>query len=109
MSLTDTKVKNAKSGDKPYKLYDLRGLFIAVLSTGSKVFRFKYRFAGKEKVVTFGAYSVVTLAMARDLQIDAQRLLARGVDPGEKKKQEKRALVLATADSYEAVATSPHF
>jgi Arm DNA-binding domain len=75
-----------------------------VLPTGGKIWRFKYRFAGKERVATFGAYPVVTLAMARDLQIDAQRFLMRNVDPGEVKKQERRALMIAAADSYEAVA-----
>jgi hypothetical protein len=104
MSLTDTKVKNAKPMEKPYKLYDSRGLTLAVLRSGSKIWRFKYHFAGKERRLTFGEYPVVTLAMARDLQIDAQRLLFRTVDPGEKKKQEKRAVRIAAADSYEAVA-----
>src|ERR1700749_4773428 len=95
MSLTDTKVKNAKAGAKPNKLYDSKGLWLAVLPAGSKVWRFRYSIAGKERVVTFGEYLVVTLAMARDLHIDAQRLLLRNLDPGEKKKQEKRALRIA--------------
>lgn len=104
MSLTDTKVKNAKPAGKPYKLYDLKGLYLHVLPGGGKSWRFRYHFAGKERKVTLGEYPVVTLAMARELQIDAQRLLMRDVDPGEKKKQEKRAIKVAAADSFEAVA-----
>ncbi len=54
--LTDTKVKALKAKDKPYKVFDARGLYLQVRPNGSKYWRFKYRFAGKEKLLAFGTY-----------------------------------------------------
>jgi integrase len=104
MSVTDTAIKSAKPREKPYKLSDEKGLYVQVNPGGSKLWHLKYRFAGKEKRLAFGAYPGVTLAMAREQQIEAQRLLRNDVDPGEHKKQAKRAAKVAAANSFEAVA-----
>ena len=64
--LTDTKIKQAKPADKMYKLYDELGLYLEILPTGHKRWCWKYRFAGKEKLLRFRSYPVVTLKMARD-------------------------------------------
>jgi integrase len=104
MSLSDTTVRNAKARDKTYKLSDAKGLYLQVEPNGSKLWRLKYRFVGKEKKLSLGAYPEVTLAQARDRQLDARRLLANDVDPGEHKKQTKRAAKLAAVNTFEAVA-----
>ncbi len=91
MALTDTKIKNLKPADKPYRLADAEGLYIEVSPTGSKLWRFKYRYGGKQKVLAIGKYPVISLADARDKRLDAKRLLADGIDPGQAKKEAKRA------------------
>jgi hypothetical protein len=62
MALSDTKVKNAKPREKAYKLADEKGLFLLVTPKGSKYWRFKYRFNGKEKLLALGVYSDTSLA-----------------------------------------------
>ncbi len=103
MSLTDIAVRNAKPREKAYKLSDEKGLYVQVEPGGSKLWRLKYRFGDKEKKLAIGIYPEVTLAMARERQLEARRLLASGVDPGEYKKQAKRAAKLAAANTFEAV------
>jgi integrase len=82
--LTDAQVKRVKPKDKPYKLSDAGGLFLYVAPTGNLSWRLKYRFAGKEKLLTFGGYPHVSLAKARAKRDDAKRLLRDGIDPGAK-------------------------
>ena len=103
MALIETVVRNAKARDKTYKLSDAKGLYLQVEVNGSRLWRLKYRFLGKEKKLALGAYPEVGLAQARDRQLDARRLLANGVDPGEHRKQEKRAAKVMAANSFEAV------
>src|SRR5271165_3586035 len=104
MTLTDTAVRNAKPREKPYKLSDGHGLYLQVEPSGSKLWRLKYRFNEKEKRLSFGVYPGVTLAQAREQQLEARRLLGTGIDPGEFKKQTRRAAVVAGANTFEAVA-----
>lgn len=104
MTLTDTVARHAKPREKPYKLSDGHGLYLQVEPTGSKLWRLKYRFNDKEKRLSFGVYPSVTLALARERQVEARRLLGTGVDPGEYKKQTRRAAVVASANTFEAVA-----
>ncbi|MGO8756195.1 MAG: Arm DNA-binding domain-containing protein [Gallionellaceae bacterium] len=65
MNLTDTKIKNAKLGEKPFKLFDGWGLYLFITPTGSKWWRLKYRFGGKEKRASLGVYPDVSLSEAR--------------------------------------------
>jgi hypothetical protein len=102
--LTDVGVRNAKPREKAFKLSDEKGLYLLVEPSGSKLWRLKYRFANKEKKLALGVYPEVTLAQARERQLEARRLLANGVDPGEYKKQAKRAARVASANTFEAVA-----
>ena len=81
MALTELQVKNAKKQDKQYKLYDANGLFLLVKPNGSKYWRFKYRFAEKEKTSAFGVYPEIKLAEARDLRDGARKQLRAGIDP----------------------------
>ena len=104
MSLTDTGVRSAKPRQKRYKVSDGRGLYLLIEANGSKLWRFKYRFAGKEKKLALGAYPEVTLAMASDRHIDARRMLANGIDPAEYRKQSRRSAKVAAANTFEAIA-----
>ena len=72
--LTDTKLRKAKPTDKPYKLTDAGGLFVLVHPSGGKRWRYKYRFAGKEKLLSLGTYPDVSLSEARDRHAKFWRL-----------------------------------
>lgn len=91
MPLTDSAIKTAKPKDKPYKLSDAQGLYLLVNPNGSKLWRLKYRVAGKEKGLSFGAYPTVTLSQARQRRDEARKQLIEGVDPGAEKKASKQA------------------
>ena len=93
MAISDTTARQAKAKDKPYKLPDGGGLFLYVTPTGSKLWRWKYRYDGREKLMSFGAYPVVPLARAREVHRVARELLASGVDPMAQRKTEKHAEV----------------
>ena len=84
--LTVAAAKQASPKDKPYRLYDEKGLYLEVRPNGSKYWRLKYRYAGKEKRLALGVYPEVTLKRAREKQLDARRLLSDGEDPGERKR-----------------------
>ena len=105
MPLTATAVKQAKAKEKPYKLSDEKGMFLLVNPNGSKYWRFKYRFAGKEKLFAIGVYPDVSLSDARDKRDDARKLLAHDVDPGVTKRHRKQAQVVEGANSFKVVAT----
>jgi integrase len=104
MPLSDTAARSAKPREKAYKLSDEKGLYLQVDPNGSKFWRLKYRFADKERKLRIGCYPEVTLARAREHQLEARRLLADGIDPGEQKKQTKRSAKIAAASSFEAIA-----
>lgn len=104
MPLTDTAARQAKPGPKPVKLSDGHGLYLLVNPTGSKLWRWKYRYLGKEKLMPLGQYPGVTLAQARQARDDARQLLAQGTDPMEQRKADKVAAQAAADDSFEVVA-----
>jgi integrase len=104
MPLTDTKARNAKPQVKPYKITDGEGMFLYVNPTGSKYWRLKYRFAGKEKLLALGVYPDVSIAEARDRRGQARKVLAAGNDPGEVKKETKRLTLLKSENTFEAIA-----
>lgn len=106
--LSDIQVKNAKPAPKETKLFDGGGLFLLVTPSGGRLWQFKYRFDGKEKKLSFGAYPAITLADARQRREDAKKLLANGVDPGEMKKSLKQAKVALEENSFEIVAREWH-
>jgi integrase len=105
MALTDTEIKRSRPGDKPYRLADGRGLFLQITPTGGKLWRWKYRFEGKEKLMAMGQYPDVSLADVRGRHAEARRLLASGVDPMVTRKTEKAAKREAGANSYQAIAS----
>jgi integrase len=116
MPLTEIAIRNAKLGEKPFKLADEKGLFLLVAPAGGKWWRLKYRFGGKEKQLSLGTYPDVPLAGhknkqtgewidgARDKRDQARHLLANGIDPGDIRKAAKVAGADRAANSFEMVA-----
>lgn len=91
MKLTEVKLRGAKPNSKKYKLHDGGGLYLEVTPTGGKLWRYKYRFNGKEKLLAIGKYPDVSLKKAREKHQKARQQLADNIDPSEIKKQEKAA------------------
>lgn len=104
MSLSDAKVRNARPRAKPYKLADNEGLFLLIMPSGSKYWRLKYFFAGKEKLLALGVYPEISLMEARERRAQARKILANGADPAEKKKEAKQTARLRNANTFEIVA-----
>ena len=105
MPLTDTAFRKAKPRDKPRKLYDSRGLYLEIAPRGTKAWRFKYRFAEKEKRISLGIYPEVSLKLARERRDEARKLLAREIDPSAYRKARKQSKRQWASNSFEAVAT----
>lgn len=89
MALTELKVRNTKPSDKPVKMTDGNGMHLLITTSGSKYWRFQYRFAGKQKILALGVYPEVSLSEARRRRDEARQLVANHVDPSEKRKAEK--------------------
>ena len=106
--LSDTQISKAKPQNKDVKMFDGGGLFLLITPTGGKLWNFKYRFGGKEKKLSFGAYPAITLADARQRREDAKKLLANGVDPGETKKAQKAAQGDQDMNTFEVIAREWH-
>ena len=74
-------MRNAKPQPKQFKLYDDGGLFVIITPAGGKLWRLKYRFNGKEQLLSFGTYPDVSLKTARTRRDEARSILADGIDP----------------------------
>ena len=101
MKLTDTQIKRVKPNTKPYKVSDGGGLFLWVTPSGGKIWRWTYRHEGRAKLMTFGKYPDVPLALARERHAQARKVLATGTDPMAERKAEKAA----AEDSFQSVAS----
>jgi integrase len=104
MSLSDTAIKNTKPGAKPIKLADEKGLFLLVTPAGGKWWRLKYRFGGKEKLLSLGTYPEVSLKDARQRRDDARKLLVNDIDPSVNRKAVKATKTERAANSFEVIA-----
>lgn len=104
MPLTQFQLSNAKPAARPYKLSDGGGLHVIVKPNGSKLWRLKYRFLGKERLLSFGNFPLFTLAEARAKRDEAKKLLASGVDPSVKKKLDRLAAETAARNTFGLVA-----
>jgi integrase len=104
MELTDTAIRRSRPTEKPYKLADGKGLYLLVNPSGSKLWRWKYRHEGKEKLMPFGAYPDVSLADARVRHAEARRLLAAGSDPMVQRKVKKEAVIESQENAFSAIA-----
>lgn len=106
--LTDKAAQAAAPRDKDYKLADSGGLYLFVTAKGAKVWRLKYRHAGKEKLLVLGKYPEVTLKAARALREEAKRVLSDGKDPVLEAKREKLIAQHRTEDTFEKQARVWH-
>jgi integrase len=104
MPLNDLEVKRAKPKEKPYRISDGGNLYLWVTTSGGKLWRWAYLFQGKEKLMSFGKYPDVPLALARSRHADARRLLATGVDPMAMRKAEKEAGHSDARNSFASVS-----
>jgi hypothetical protein len=100
MRLTDSRIRSVRPADRPQKLFDGGGLFLFVTPVGGKLWRLKYRFGTKEKLLSLGTYPHISLKDARTKREEAKALLAQGIDPAAKRKAERQA----SGDTFEAVA-----
>lgn len=108
MALTDTTIKNAKPKDKPYRLSDAKGLYIEIQPSGSKYWRLKYRFYGKEKRLAIGVYPKITLKVARKACDQAKEQLDQGIDPSQAKKAKKVERYQSQVNNIEALSREWH-
>lgn len=104
MPLTDTAIRNAKPAAKPVRMFDGGGLYLEVSPAGGKLWRLKYRIAGKEKRLALGAYPDVGLKDARERRDAARKLLANDVDPSENRKIQAAAKTERATNSFETIA-----
>ncbi len=108
MRLNDMQIRRAKVEDKAYTLSDGLGLSLLIEPNGSKSWRFRYRYAGKPKMISFGVYPMVTLADARQRREEARKQVSDGINPSEARKEQKRALKAGVENTFEALAREWH-
>ncbi|MCB0448301.1 MAG: tyrosine-type recombinase/integrase [Gelidibacter sp.] len=104
MKLTKRICDNLKPLEKPYKKYDAQGLYLEIMPSGNKLWRFKYKYLGKEKRISLGKYPVVTLLKAREKRIEFQRQLNEGIDPSRNKIEKEKLAKRANNNTFENVA-----
>jgi integrase len=104
MPLTDTAIRAAKPREKPYKLADTGGLFLYVAPKGGKLWRMKYRHAGKEGLLSFGPYPAVSLKAAREKRDESRRQIEGGRNPAVEKRREEARARLEASTTFKAVA-----
>jgi integrase len=103
-TLTEVQIRAAKPREKPYKLFDERGLFLLINpgadSYRGRLWRLRYRYAKVEKLLSLGNYPDISLKRAREKRDEARRLLADGIDPSDQRKKDQ----LAKSETFEAIA-----
>ncbi len=104
LMLSDTKIKALKPAERDYKIVDDRGLQLLVRVSGSKLWQVRYRFEGKEKVASLGAYPDVGLSQARGARDLLRKLLASGQNPTEVKRNQKLARLVIADQTFEKIA-----
>lgn len=100
MALTDTVIRKARAKHTVYRLTDGGGLYLQITLAGGRLWRWKYRFDGREKLMSFGSYPDVSLSLARERHVEARKLLASGTDPMAERKAEKAA----AENSFQSIA-----
>ena len=106
--LTELECKNFEAKEKNYKKFDGGGMFLLIKPDGSKYWRLKYNYAGKEKLLALGVYPEVSLKDARKKRDEYKRQLKEGFDPVQKKRQEKTELKENVANTFENIALEWH-
>ncbi|MEM9043340.1 MAG: integrase arm-type DNA-binding domain-containing protein [Pseudomonadota bacterium] len=104
MALTDSAIRNAKPSNSPYKLFDGGGLHLQITPKGSKLWRLKYRYDGREKLLSFGPYPVTGLKKARLKRDEAKAKLLDGIDPSRPKRAARREAQLERSNTFDAIS-----
>ncbi len=104
MALKDAEIRALQAIDRPVRKADGKGLYVEVFPNGSKLWRLKYRMAGKEKRLALGAYPEITLAEARKRRDSARRQIDEGIDPSIARKRAKAAAMVSAHDSFDPIA-----
>ena len=112
MKLSDKVCKNSKPLDapskSPRKLADGHGLYLWVMPSGAKYWRFTYRINNKQKTQAFGVYPEISLKQAREKRADARKLVSQGKDPALEKKKQKALHQKNNTNTFEAIAREWH-
>lgn len=108
MSLCDLDCRHAKPKEKAYRMFDSGGLYLDVMPTGKRIWRYRYKFHGKEKLLTIGPYPTNSLLKARDRRDSARVTLENGVDPAQEKQDQKKLARFKQAQTVELVALDWH-
>ena len=104
LPINDTQIKNAKPKDKNYKLIDGQGLYILVKTNGSKLWRFNYKFDGKEQTYAIGSYPEISLLNARQKREELRAKVANGVNPSKEKQEQKQIQAAKIENTFEQVS-----
>lgn len=104
MKLSAMQIKQSKPTEKDYKLFDGEGLFLLIKKNGSKHWRLKYRFLGTEKLLAIGSYPLLSLQEAREVKIEARKLLLNGIDPVAHKKEGKLDATVNAQNTFKVIA-----
>src|SRR5690348_10797793 len=104
MPLTDTQLRKLKPRERAYRVPDAHGLNIEVTPSGSRLWRYRYRFDGKETVMALGQYPEVSLAVARERRRAARAILEAGKNPTAERRLERRTRKIATRNTFQAIA-----
>lgn len=107
LPLTDREISSAKPKEKQYALFDGKGLLLLVMPQGGKLWRFKYSFSGKQRLLSMGPYPEVSLANARERRDAARKQIVNGIDPGAARKAQKQVITDAT-ETFEVIAREWH-
>jgi integrase len=102
--LTDTKLRSLKPKGGLYRVADSAGLCVEVQLTGARYWRYRYRFASKQKMLSLGVYPEVSLVEARHRRDDARKALANGIDPSAQRKLHKLTANVSAETAFEPVA-----
>ncbi|PCI52964.1 MAG: integrase [Alphaproteobacteria bacterium] len=108
MKLNNIICNNAKPKEKSYKLFDGQGLYIEIMPTGGKLWRLKYRYGGKEKRISLGAYPEISIMDAREKKDGARKLLSEGFDPSVERKDKKARIIEDNDNTFEKIAREWH-
>jgi integrase len=100
-----TTIEAAKSRDKPYKITDGNGLHLLINPNGSKLWRLRYRFGGKQLMLSLGAFPEVPLSAARQKRDEARRLIAEGKNPSQERREDKLRAATAASNTFGAIAS----
>lgn len=108
MTLYDLDCRHAKPKDKAYRLTDAGGLYLDVMTTGKRVWRMRYKFYGREKLLTIGPYPALSLVKAREKRDIAKQAIADGTDPAHEKQEAKKLARFKQLQTFELVAVEWH-